>query len=301
MPAPTTEDLLVPEPDLRQLRYFAAVAQERNLTRAAESLRISQPALSRAIQALERSVGVDLLIRRPRSLELTDAGRSLLASAQELDSRMHAAVRDARAAGTPRLTVSVHICDVSLAARLCSFHDAVDFVSDDTREQADHLRSGSHQVALLRDQFDETGVRQHLLLSEPRVVILPERHRLADRDVVVLADLLDEPITTWARMSAAEAAHWAAADENPRPWRPGPAVTTPGEVLAAVRLNQAVAFYPASVAPPGTRLPGLVSRAVEGVSPSRLWIGHREGEIASTVRDFVDGVRSRVPEVSPAS
>ncbi len=280
------------DPDLRQLRYFAAVAEERNLTRAAERLLITQPALSRAIQALERAVGVDLLIRRPRSLELTPAGHSLLQSARDLDLRMDAAVQNARAAGQPRLKVSVHLCDVALAAELCAFDPTVEFISDDTREQADELRAGRHDVALLRDQFDEPGVSQRLLLSEPRVVILPSDHALASKETIALDDLTDEPITTWARMSAAEAAHWAAADETGRDWRVGPAVTTPGDVLAAVRLGQAIAFYPASVAPPGTTLPGLISRAVEGVSPSRLWVGWRTGDRSSILGAFLENLTS---------
>ncbi|WP_269330190.1 LysR family transcriptional regulator [Kineosporia babensis] len=278
----------VADPDLRLLRYFVAVAEERNLTRAAERLLITQPALSRAIQSLERAVGVDLLIRRPRGLELTAAGQSLLESARDLDARMSAALQNAREAERPRLKVSVHICDVSLAAELCAFEPEIDFSSDDTREQADHLRSGRHQVALLRDQFDEPGVTQHLLLTEPRTVILPARHALADRECIELDELLDEPITTWARMSVAEAAHWAAADENGREWRSGPTVTTPGEVLAAVRLEQAIAFYPWSTAPPGTALPGLISREVKGVSPSKLWVGHRAADRSPAVTEFLE-------------
>lgn len=73
--------------------------------------------------------------------------------------------------------------------------------------------------------------------------------------IALLRDQFDEPITTWARMSPAEAAHWAAADQTSRYWRAGPAVTTPGEVPAAVRLGHAIAFYPTLVAAPGTTLP----------------------------------------------
>lgn len=204
---------------------------------------------------------------------------------------MQAAIENARAAGALRPKVGVHICDVALAAALCPSPEAVEFVTDDAREQADLLRSRHHDIALLRDQFDEPGVTQELLLSEPRVTILSDRHRMADREVVSLEDVLDDPITTWARMSAAETAHWAAADENARTWRAGPAVTTPGEVLAAVRLGKAIAFYPASTAPPGTTLPGLVCRTLEGVSPSRLWIAHRDDETSSAVMGLVHLIR----------
>ncbi|MET8870386.1 LysR family transcriptional regulator [Nonomuraea sp. NPDC004580] len=70
--------------EIRQLRYFIAVAEERNFTRAAERLLMTQPALSRAIRALEREVGAELLVRSPGDVGLTPAGRVLLAEARAL-------------------------------------------------------------------------------------------------------------------------------------------------------------------------------------------------------------------------
>jgi DNA-binding transcriptional LysR family regulator len=66
-------------PDLRRLRYFVAVATERNFTRAAERLRVAQPALSRQVRLLERELGVELLRRTTHEVALTDAARFLLA------------------------------------------------------------------------------------------------------------------------------------------------------------------------------------------------------------------------------
>ncbi|MEG4641567.1 DNA-binding transcriptional LysR family regulator [Paracoccus pantotrophus] len=74
--------------DLRQLRYFAAVARERNFTRAAESLHIAQPPLSRQIQLLEEELGVVLIIRKSRPIKLTDAGRLFYEQALQVLGRV---------------------------------------------------------------------------------------------------------------------------------------------------------------------------------------------------------------------
>ena len=71
-------------PDLRQLSYFVAVAEHLNFTRAAESLYVGQPTVSAQLRRLERYLGVTLLVRTSRQVELTPAGRALLPQAQAL-------------------------------------------------------------------------------------------------------------------------------------------------------------------------------------------------------------------------
>jgi LysR family transcriptional regulator, benzoate and cis,cis-muconate-responsive activator of ben and cat genes len=77
--------------DVRQLKYFVAVAEERNIGRAAARLHISQPPLTRQIQQLEASLGVALFVRTPRGVELTEAGAELLRDARSIGSMMEAA------------------------------------------------------------------------------------------------------------------------------------------------------------------------------------------------------------------
>ncbi len=98
-------------PELRLIRYFVAVAQEANVTRAAERLHISQPSLSAAIKQLEQQLGVKLLDRIGRRVEVTPAGELLLRRGQELLQHADAVVRevtrrDGAAAGRLRLGLS---------------------------------------------------------------------------------------------------------------------------------------------------------------------------------------------------
>jgi DNA-binding transcriptional LysR family regulator len=97
-------------PDLRQLRYFVAVAEELNFTRAAERLHLAQPPLSAAIRQLEESLGVTLFLRTTRQVELTLAGRLLLEKGQELLTHADAvfsAVREVERTPVGRLDVGV--------------------------------------------------------------------------------------------------------------------------------------------------------------------------------------------------
>ena len=87
--------------DLRQMRYFVAVARERNFTRAAQMLHIAQPPLSRQIQLLEEELGVDLIIRKSRPIRLTDAGRLFYEQALQVLGRV-----DQMRAATRRVTSS---------------------------------------------------------------------------------------------------------------------------------------------------------------------------------------------------
>ena len=88
--------MLTPQMDLRHLRYFVAVADEGHITRAAELLGIQQPPLSQQIQALEQELGVQLFHRKPRGVDLTDAGRALLDDARAILAQVETAVATVR-------------------------------------------------------------------------------------------------------------------------------------------------------------------------------------------------------------
>src|SRR5829696_6581019 len=179
-------------PELRLLRYWVAVAEERNITRAAERLHISQPALSAAVRQLERQLGVELLDRSDRVLAVTPAGmvlaeegRALLASAD----RVFEAVRGRDAAVVGRLRVGLTpTARYGLGPRLLSLsaaHAAGVMLypqEDTTGALLRDVRGGRLDLAVLFCVPDSAaGVALEPLGAEPAVVHVPAGHRLAGR------------------------------------------------------------------------------------------------------------------------
>ncbi|WP_051570954.1 LysR family transcriptional regulator [Cryptosporangium arvum] len=282
----------MPELDLRHLRYLIAVAETGSITRAAGRLTITQPALSRAVRALERTVGVPLFVRGSRSTELTDAGRTLLAEAYTIVDRSRAALDRARvSARAETLSVTVPACDVrAVAAVSRSFEKAhpdvtVDLKPYDGASRPDELRAGRADVAFLRDCFDRRDIVADEVAREPRMVLLPVGHPLASAERLTLADLRDEPVPYWSGMSSADADHWAGAGAHRG--RSGPRAETALEMLAAVVLGRAVAFAHGSTLQ-GTAIPGVLVRPVEGLAPSRLDIALPAHTATRAAKEFVD-------------
>lgn len=283
--------------ELRLLRYFVATVEEGSITKAAVRLTISQPALSRAIRALERAVGVDLLVRRPQRVDPTPAGLALLDAARDLEKRALMAVSSARAAARnrPRLRVAVGTCDVLVAKDLVlSFLAAnpdspteCEVVPSDSSSPAVAVRKATSEVAIVRGPFDTTATDHQLLYKEPRVVLLPTEHQLAARSRLELADLRAEPVTRYRWMNDAEADYWAGADGDRHRWRVGAEVSSPADVLAAVRLGRAVAFIPWSEFVSAGTSPGIVARPVDGLSESELNIAWDRESTAISVAQFV--------------
>jgi DNA-binding transcriptional LysR family regulator len=290
----------VPDLDLRHLRYLIAVAEAGSITGAARRLMITQPALSRAIRALERTVGVPLLVRRSHATGLTVAGSVLLAEAYELVERSRTALERARSTqpGVETLTVTVPACDVVAVAAASRAFEAghpgvrVHLVPREWLSQRDELRAGGADVSFLRDCYDRHDLIVDQLAREPRMVLLPADHPLADREKLTVSDLRDEPITYWEGMSPEEADHWAGTDVDRHPRRHGPLVRTATDVLAAVVLGQAIAFVHGSTLP-DAELPGLRARPVDGLSASNLEIGMSAHGANPIAEQFVEHVRNR--------
>src|SRR5205085_2835890 len=183
--------------DLRKVRYFVAVAEQGSFGRAAETLHIAQPVLSRQIRALEQELKVRLFERDTRGTRLTVAGEALLDDARTLLPAADAAQRRARgAAGQRTFTVGFPpgVIITPIVRELSSRHPevSVEVFRSDWRNQADVIRDGQVDVGYLRLPADVRGLAVEPLFTEPRAVMLRADHPLAGKETVSVADLAAE-------------------------------------------------------------------------------------------------------------
>jgi DNA-binding transcriptional LysR family regulator len=184
--------------ELRHLRYFLAVAEERHFTRAAERLHVSQPPLSAQIRQLEQRLGAPLFVRSSGPVALTAAGEALLEPAYAALAALDAGVEAVRtvASGHGRVRVAVS-ATVPLAPAL----RAVAAVSQSVRSELaraddpeDLLKRGRADVAFLRTPLRAGLPVQAVVATEPRSVLVAAGHRLALCDELRLADLAREQV-----------------------------------------------------------------------------------------------------------
>ncbi len=198
--------------ELRQLRYFVAVAEEMHFGRAARRLHMTQPPLSQAIQALEANLGAALFLRTRRSVALTAAGDALLPEARRLllhAEALPALARRAAAGETGTLSLAfVSIADYNLLPdALREFSAAYPAVQVSLQEattdiQLEMLAEGVIDAGIVIAPLPDTTMREidYLpLLSEPLVLALPEHSPHARRGKISLKQLADEPLVIFPR------------------------------------------------------------------------------------------------------
>jgi DNA-binding transcriptional LysR family regulator len=182
--------------ELRALRYFVAVAEERHFGRAAERLHVAQPAVSQQIARLERELGASLLDRSPRKVALTDAGTRVLDAARDAlaaADRVAAAARRTRGGATVRIGTAA-----GLTARLergidalRAQHPELELVLADLplADRLAGLRRGELDLALARGRISGPGLRVLPAWSERLHAVVPAHHPLAGRDAIALQEL----------------------------------------------------------------------------------------------------------------
>jgi DNA-binding transcriptional LysR family regulator len=177
--------------ELRQLRYFVAVAEELNFTRAARRLLMSQQPLSAAIRQLETELGVSLFERTTRKVELTEAGQALLVDARELLSRADRARERARQAGTNALTLSVGVSSAAYGDLASAVLEAFRAQHPDITLQvhtyevtapAAGVADGSVDVSIVREPVHARHVHTLTIATEPRVFVIAADNLLATRN-----------------------------------------------------------------------------------------------------------------------
>jgi DNA-binding transcriptional LysR family regulator len=192
------QDRVVIGVELRHLRYFLAVAEERHFTRAADRLHVSQPPLSAQIRQLEQRLGATLFVRSSGPVALTCAGEALLEPAYAALAAVDAGVEAVRAVASGEGRVRVV---VSATVPLGPALRAVGAVSQHTRSELaraddpeDLLRRGRADVAFLRTPLRERVPVHAVVATEPRSVLVAPGHRLTRCDELRLADLAHEQV-----------------------------------------------------------------------------------------------------------
>ncbi|WP_406387358.1 LysR family transcriptional regulator [Streptomyces sp. NBC_00887] len=287
----------------RDLRYFAAVAEELHFTRAAERLFVSQPALSKQIRMLERQLGAPLFERDRQGVRLTPVGAALLPHASQVLAAWDAAreaVEVAKAGQRTTLLVGMSTSpgrsgllpairsrftgahpDVTVKLRQVSWEDSTAGLSDASSDLA-------FIWLPLPDPDRYTWV---VVAEEPRLVALPQEHLLAARAAIDFADLLDEPFLALPESAGALRDYWLALDaRGGRPLRIGAEIASTDETYEALVDGRGVCLL-ASGNAPLIALGGVVTRPVRGISPSRLALAWRADDHRPLVLDYARACR----------
>jgi DNA-binding transcriptional LysR family regulator len=296
--------------ELRHLRYFIAVAQEGHITRAAERLGMQQPPLSQQIKAIERELDVQLFRRKPRGVELTDAGRAFLhdalATLARLDRGIETTRRTARGEqGRICLGVTQTSPFYPFVPRVIrAFREAYPLVSitleeGDSNDLVEHLRNERIDAAFIRTPLaDAEGLVISALLEEELVVALPEGHALAQSDgggdaALPLKALAGETFIGWGRpplmgFHPALIAACHIAGFNPRLGHMAPRLAS---TLNLVAVGLGISIVPSSLR--RIQMDGLVYRRLK--SPTRLkfplMLASRRGDTSAVVRHYLDLVK----------
>ena len=291
-------------PDLRQLRYFVAVAERLHFGRAAQALHISQPPLSRAIRALEEDLGVALFHRTRRRVELTPQGTRLLEEARRLTGQLERTVHELRAmagGGPARLRIGfVSLADYGvLPGLLRAYKSAQPGVRLALREmlspdQAAALAAGELDFGLLLPPVAGAARLEHLVVQRERFVLaLPAKHRLAGGGRLSLREMAGEPFVTIPRQIAprlydivAQLAAQAGISLNI-----AQEAIQMQTVVSLVSSGLGAAIVPASVANLGRR--GVAYRELADRHPRLdVWLAWRKGMIDPAGREFISLARS---------
>jgi DNA-binding transcriptional LysR family regulator len=286
--------------ELRHIRYFLAVAQERHFTKAAAKVGIGQPPLSQQIKDLEAEVGAALFHRSAHGAELTEAGKAFLAGVREMPLIAERATMAARRAARGELGslrvgfTSTATFNVVVPSAIRNFRRAYPEIyltleEANTTRLVAGLREGTLDAVFLRPGTPDTGELQLRRLSdEPMVVALPKRHPAAGRQEIDLALLKDDPFLLFPREIAptiydtiVDACRKAGFE--PIIGQVAPHFTSIVNLVAA---ELGVSIVPASMMQ--VRVTGIAYRRIAGQSPTtRLALAYRQGETSPVVRNFI--------------
>jgi DNA-binding transcriptional LysR family regulator len=245
--------------ELRHLRYFVAVAEERSFTRAAQRLHIAQPPLSRQIQQLEEILGVQLFERNSRPLKLTDTGRffyqhasQLLAQTAELESMTRRVGKIERNLSVGFVGSTLYGMLPKIIRRYRQQHAEVELSLNEmsTMDQIKALKEGRIDVGFGRIRLDDPSVRRVVLREERMIVALPQGHVLGDsKTVLSLYDLLNETLIIFPKSPRPSYADQVLAAFHDRALKPARVLETRElqVALGLVAAGEGISIVPKSV------------------------------------------------------
>jgi DNA-binding transcriptional LysR family regulator len=291
--------------DLKLLRYFVAVVDNRGFSAAADSLHVSQPALSQNIRRLEELVGARLINRDTRGITrgestLTAAGDSLYADSIELLERTARAISHARqfAGGRSHVRLSIgfgtstprELTDAALRAGSALDDIAVILEHVPWGEEREHLMTGEVDLVFLQVPHDWTSPDYEFepVVERGRVAVFPIGHRLAGRPAITLADLRGEPIID----AASDREFWLVI---PRPGYPTPPIVRPAartveEMLASVSAGRGMAITSTTVAE-NNGSSALAFVPIDDLEPVQFVIAKARDDSRVHLTEFIEAVR----------
>jgi DNA-binding transcriptional LysR family regulator len=278
--------------ELRHLRAFAAVATHRSFTAASRELLIGQPGLTRTIQQLEAALGVRLLARTSRSVQLTEVGQDFLDRTRAVLADLDRAILAARGEQELRLGFQWVLPDPWATETITGFEQAtgvtVTLLRRDDIDTA--LEAGDLDVAITRTRLTASGTVQTPLFDEDRVAAVSTRFPLAKEGVIDWLDLAGEPVVVNTVSGTTQPDSWPA---EHRPTR----VVTCGnydEWLQLVASGRGVGAVPRSAARAGTH-PGVTFVPLTGAPPVSVCLAYRPRRSNPLVRQFVTFAATAAP------
>jgi DNA-binding transcriptional LysR family regulator len=286
---------------LRDLRYFVAVADELNFTRAAERLHLSQPALSKQIRGLEATLHAQLFRRDRRQVELTAAGTALLAVARSLlgdwDDGIavvgDAAAQDARVLRVGTLTSIGRALYPEITDQFAKRQPGwqVELHTCGWGDPTAGLRDRAADAAFVWLPIDAPELETEVLATERRFVAVSARHPLADRQSIEFSEIADEPVAALPVSAGSQRAFWLAIDARAgRPPRVAAEVSAADEKLEIVSSGAAITLLAEGNASIYAR-DGIVCIPVSGLQPARLAVAWRRGDLRPAVLAFIQACR----------
>jgi DNA-binding transcriptional LysR family regulator len=292
--------------DLRDIRYFLAVAKEGHIGRAAARLHLSQPPLTRHIHALEDKIGAPLFVRTPKGVTLTEAGRTLLEEAPNLLALAQQAAERARLAGQGligQLDVGLFGSGIldAIPRMLARFHQArpevkivLHNLTKDAQLQA--LRERRIGVGFNRLVPEEDGIAVETVLREAMVVALPAGHPLSARAFIRLRDLEDVPLITYPNVPVRGLAEEVAQAFRFESLRQKVAQDVEDVVTAVALVSAGFGLTVTTQSATNLSLPGVVFRPLRSAVLKTVELSclYRSGDRSPVLRAFLDVVHEFV-------